>query len=151
MPVAQHIWKTPNGRVNFAAPATLVVDPYQPPVADGMLRLFTLRSDIQFNTTIYNEDDRFRGFYGGRRVLSISPADIGRLGFVEGDLVDVRGHPQNGQQRRVHGLRLVAYNVPDGFIGGYYPERNRLLPLAHHARESMVPAANSIAATLTRP
>ena len=150
MPVAQRIWKTPNGLANFIAPATLVEDPDQAPVAGDMLRLFTLRSDSQFNTTIYNEDDRFRGIYGGRRVLLISPADIGRLGFVEGELVDVHGHAHDGLERRVNGLRLVAYNVPDGCIGGYYPECNPLLPLAHHALESMVPAAKSIAVTLTR-
>jgi molybdopterin-dependent oxidoreductase alpha subunit len=145
---ARREWKTPNGRANFITPATLVVDPDQAPIGGEVLRLFTLRSDGQFNTTIYNEDDRFRGIHGGRRVLLVNPADIARLGRAEGDLVDVRGVADDGVTRRVRGLRLVAYDVPPGCIGGYYPECNPLLPLEHHAVGSMVPAAKSISVVL---
>jgi len=148
VPAAHREWKTPNGRANFITPATLVEDPDQIPVAGEVLRLFTLRSDSQFNTTIYNEDDRFRGIYGGRKVLLINPADLARLGLAEGDLVDVRGAACDGAARRVRGLRLVAYDVPAGCIGGYYPECNPLLPLEHHAVGSMVPAAKSISVLL---
>src|SRR5687768_18368258 len=57
------------------------------PISQGdVLRLFTVRSDSQFNTTIYNENDTFRGIHGGRRVLLINEADISRLGLREGDL-----------------------------------------------------------------
>ncbi|NGZ86241.1 FdhF/YdeP family oxidoreductase [Duganella aceris] len=150
VPAARREWKTPNGRANFITPPTLVADPDQAPVGGEVLRLFTLRSDSQFNTTIYNEDDRFRGIYGGRRVLLVNPADITRLGFAEGDEVDVRGVSGDGDgvTRRVSGLRLVAYDVPRGCIGGYYPECNPLLPLEHHAVGSMVPAAKSISVVL---
>jgi len=44
----------------------------------------------------------------------------------------------------VRGLRVVAYNVPQGSCAGYYPECNPLLPLWHHAEGSHVPAAKSI-------
>ena len=37
--------------------------------ATAMLRLMTLRSNDQFNTTIYGYDDRFRGIHGTRMVL----------------------------------------------------------------------------------
>lgn len=125
-----------------------MVDPDQAPIGGEVLRLFTLRSDSQFNTTIYTEDDRFRGILGGRRVLLINPADIARLGYTEGDRVDVRGVAEDGLTRRVHGLRLVAYDVSPGCIGGYFPECNPLLPLEHHAVGSMVPAAKSISVVL---
>ena len=148
VPASHREWKTPNGRANFITPATLVSDPDQAPIAGEVLRLFTLRSDSQFNTTIYTEDDRFRGILGGRRVLLVNPADIARLGYNEGDLVDVRGVADDGLTRRVRGLRLVAYDVPPGCIGGYYPECNPLLPLEHHAVGSMVPAAKSISVVL---
>jgi anaerobic selenocysteine-containing dehydrogenase len=42
------------------------------------LRLFTLRSDSQFNTTIYSHDDRFRGIRGSRMVLLMNERDICR-------------------------------------------------------------------------
>jgi hypothetical protein len=33
----------------------------------------TIRGDGQFNTTIYTNDDRFRGVYGGRLVVLVNP------------------------------------------------------------------------------
>jgi molybdopterin-dependent oxidoreductase alpha subunit len=145
---AQRQWKTPNGRANFTTPTDLTGDPDQAPIGGDVLRLFTLRSDSQFNTTIYNEDDRFRGIKNGRKVLLMNPQDMTRLGLSEGQLVQARAVANDGFERRLGGLRLVAYNVPAGCIGGYYPECNVLLPLWHYAEESKVPAAKSISVTL---
>ncbi len=148
VPAAHREWKTPSGRANFIAPATLEENPDQPPLARDILRLFTIRSDSQFNTTIYDLDDRFRGVYGGRKVLLVNPDDIARLGLADGALVDVHGVTDDGLVRTVAGLKLVGYDVPPGCIAGYYPECNPLLPLEHHALESMVPAAKAIAVRL---
>jgi molybdopterin-dependent oxidoreductase alpha subunit len=145
VPAAERKWKTPNGRANFIAPTVLDADPDQLTPQGDVLRLFTVRSDSQFNTTIYNEHDSFRGIHGGRRVLLINEADIARLGLKEGDLVDAAAVTGDGIARGVSGLRLVAYNVPVGCVAGYFPECNPLMALEHHALESMVPAAKSIA------
>jgi anaerobic selenocysteine-containing dehydrogenase len=145
VPAAERKWKTPNGRANFIAPTVLDADPDQLAPQGDVLRLFTVRSDSQFNTTIYNENDSFRGIHGGRRVLLINEADIARLGLKEGDLVDASAVTGDGIARGVSGLRLVAYNVPAGCVAGYFPECNPLMALEHHALESMVPAAKSIA------
>ncbi|NYE60153.1 molybdopterin-dependent oxidoreductase alpha subunit [Duganella sp. 1224] len=145
---AERKWKTPSGKAEFIVPDGLLADPDQAAPEGQVLRLFTLRSDGQFNTTLYNEDDRFRGISGGRRVLLVHPADLRRLGLEAGQRVDAVGVADDGVARRVRNLRLVAYDVPAGCVGGYYPECNPLLPLAHHARESKVPAAKSIAIRL---
>ena len=50
----------------------------------------------------------------------------------------------DGVERKVAGLRVVAYNIPEGCIAGYYPECNPLLPLWHYAEGSKTPAAKSI-------
>jgi hypothetical protein len=42
------------------------------------------------------------------------------------------------------GLRVTTYDIPRGCLGTYYPECNVLMPLAHHALESMTPAAKAI-------
>ncbi|MDB5896326.1 MAG: formate dehydrogenase, partial [Rhodoferax sp.] len=102
------------------------------------------RSDDQFNTTIYSLDDRFRGVYGTRRVVFVNEADMRRLGFREGDLVDMATAVDDGHDRRVEKFRVTPYEIPVGCIGGYYPECNPLIPLAHYAEESKVPAAKSI-------
>ena len=150
MPVAQRHWKTPNGKANFKTPRGFEEDPDMPSDDPSVLRLMTMRSDDQFNTSIYSLDDRFRGVYGTRRVLLMNPTDIARLGFKIGDHVSAFAvaRDQADVSRSVHGLRLTSFDIPQGCVAGYYPECNPLLPLWHHAEESFVPAAKSIAIRL---
>ena len=97
-----------------------------------------------FNTTIYNYDDRFRGIYGSRHVVLMHQNDIDRFGLKEGDLVALKTAVDDGVERKVAGLRVVVYDIPEGCIAGYYPECNPLLPLWHHEEKSKTPAAKSI-------
>jgi anaerobic selenocysteine-containing dehydrogenase len=135
-------WKTPNGKANFTVPATLNTDPDMPRDPDA-LRLFTVRSDGQFNTTIYSLEDRFRGVMD-RMVLFMARADMQRRGLNEGDFVSAVTAVDDGVSRRVEGFRVVEYPIPEGCVAGYYPECNPLVPLWHYAKESKVPAAKSI-------
>jgi formate dehydrogenase major subunit len=141
---AQREWKTPNGKANFTVPDSLSVDPDMPD-RPGTLRLFTVRSDGQFNTTIYTMDDRFRGVTGDRMVLFMSRTDMDARGLQDGERVSAVTATDDGVERRVDGLRVMEYPVPAGCIAGYYPECNPLIPLWHYAKESYVPAAKSIA------
>ena len=52
-------WKTKNGKANFLGHDGLDAEPDMPAHGPEVLRLMTLRSDDQFNTTIYSLDDRF--------------------------------------------------------------------------------------------
>jgi anaerobic selenocysteine-containing dehydrogenase len=109
------------------------------------LRLITLRSNDQFNTTIYGYHDRFRGIEGTRMVLLISKADMERFGLTEAEMVTLVGEPSGDQvQRAVPGLRVVPYDIPEGCVASYYPECNPLISIAHHAEQSKVPAAKSV-------
>jgi formate dehydrogenase major subunit len=108
------------------------------------LRLFTLRSDSQFNTTIYSHDDHFRGIRGSRMVLLMNERDIERRGLAAGADVVLETRSTDTRTRRVAGLKIVAFDLPEGCVAGYYPECNPLLPLSHHAKQSKVPAAKSI-------
>ena len=150
VPAAQRHWKTPTGKANFTVPDGLEEDPDLEPRQPGTLRLFTIRSDGQFNTTIYNNDDRFRGVYGTRKVLLMARSDMQRMGLSEGDLVTARTPAKDGVLRQVENLRVAAHSIPAGCIAGYYPECNPLIPLWHHAKESKVPAAKSIDVLLQR-
>ncbi len=144
MPVAERVWKTRSGKANFLIPKSLTVDPDTPAYGPDILRLFTVRSDGQFNTTIYTIEDRFRNVVDTRRVLLMHADDIERLGFKDGDLVDATTVVTVGQRRCVSGLRIKTFDVPRGSVAGYYPECNPLIPLWHHAEVSKVPAAKSI-------
>jgi molybdopterin-dependent oxidoreductase alpha subunit len=140
----RHEWKTKTGKANFLGYESLVADPDTPEAGPDVLRLMTLRSDDQFNTTIYSLDDRFRGIHGTRKVLLANRDDMARLGLAEGAIVTARTAVDEGVVREVKGLRVTAYDIPRGCVAGYYPECNPLVPLEHHAEQSKVPASKSI-------
>lgn len=141
---AHRQWNTPSGKATFIAPEALDENPDLPGTGGAILRLFTVRSDGQFNTTIYSNDDRFRGVYGTRMVLFMARADMDRLGLAEGDMVRAQTPSSDGVARSVGGLRVTEYSIPEGCVAGYFPECNPLIPLWHYARESKVPAAKAI-------
>jgi len=43
---------------------------------------------------------------------------------------------------------VVAYDLPIGCVGGYYPECNVLMPIWHYAIGSKTPAATSMPVTI---
>jgi anaerobic selenocysteine-containing dehydrogenase len=112
--------------------------------AQGRFRLMTLRSNDQFNTTIYGYHDRFRGVKGTRDVLFMHAADMAEAGLREGQIVALESDAEDGKVRRREGLIVTPYDIPRGCLGAYYPECNVLMPVEHHAEESHVPAAKSV-------
>jgi len=142
-------WNTKTGKANFIVPKSLASDIDAKPEQRDIVQLITLRSNGQFNTTIYSYDDRFRGIYGSRLVVLMHANDIDRFGLKEGSLVTLSTAVDDGVDRRVSGLRVVRYDIPEGCIAGYYPECNPLLPLWHHEEKSKTPAAKSIPVRVT--
>ncbi len=135
---------TSDGRAHFT-----VTDVSEPvPVDDGLL-LQTLRSHDQYNTTIYGHDDRYRGISGDRHVIMVNPDDVARLGFTDGDRVDIVSLLP-GPDRRALGYRIVAYPTPPGCAAAYYPETNVLIALDHHGLDAQTPAAKAIPVRLAR-
>ena len=141
-PAAHRKWETKSGKAEFNVPRALNSTGFQDKL--GRLRLVTLRSNDQFNTTVYGYDDRFRGIKGTRQVVMMGRADQAKLGVKDGDIVALEGDIDDGVDRCVKGLRIVDYDLPEGTIAGYYPELNTLIALEHHALESHVPAAKSV-------
>jgi anaerobic selenocysteine-containing dehydrogenase len=112
--------------------------------ADGRFRLITLRSNDQFNTTIYGYHDRFRGIKGTRDVLFMNVEDIAAAKLRDGQIVALESDADDGKARRREGYIVTAYDIPRGCLGAYYPECNVLIPIEHHAEQSHVPAAKSV-------
>ena len=146
----QRKWNTPNGKANFIVPETLDEDADMPATGPDVLRLMTTRGDSQFNTTVYSLDDRFRGVLGTRDVLLMHRDDMARLGFGEGDAVCISSASNDGIKRELNGMRVHAFDIPLGCMMGYYPECNPLIPLSHHAKSSLVPAAKSVPVRLRK-
>ncbi|WP_027134455.1 FdhF/YdeP family oxidoreductase [Geminicoccus roseus] len=141
-------WNTDTGKANFVVPDTM--SSHGLDLTPDMLRLITLRSNDQFNTTIYGYHDRFRGIDGTRMVLFINPDDMERFGLAQDELVTLVGASDDQVHREINGLQVVPYDIPRGCVGSYYPECNVLIPIAHHAEESKVPAAKSVPVTLRK-
>ncbi len=143
------IWKTESGKAEFTSPTVLsalgIGD------APGRFHLLTMRSNDQFNTTIYGFSDRLRGIEGLRSVLLINPADMAREGLREGDTVGLVTDAGDDVHREVTGLTVTPFDLPDGCIGGYYPEMNPLIPLWLHDEASKTPASKGVPVRLIRP
>jgi len=142
IPPRRLVWPTPNGKANFLVLPGLAVNA---PVADPMmLRLATVRSHDQFNTTIYSFNDRYRGVHNDRMVLFMSAEDRAARGLAPGSRVALETITDDGVSRRVDGLTVIDYPMSQGSVAGYYPELNPLLPLEYHDKISGTPAAKSI-------
>jgi Anaerobic dehydrogenases, typically selenocysteine-containing len=76
--------------------------------------LTTIRSHDQFNTTIYSNDDRYRGLKGLRTVLFMNEDDMKERGLDEFDLIDITSFSRDGTTRTVYGYRAVRYEIPRG-------------------------------------
>lgn len=143
-------WLTKTGKANFIAPPCLSEDPDLPRCREGILTLITVRSNDQFNTTVYGYNDRLRGIKGTRSVVLMNEKDMEERGIHDGDDVDLHGDAGDQATRIVTGMRATTYDVPRGSCAGYFPECNPLLPLWHHASGSHVPAAKSIPIRIVR-
>ena len=138
----ERIWLTPSGKAEFTTPQMLNATGFGD--APGRYRLITLRSNDQFNTTIYGFSDRLRGIEGTRTVVLINPQDMERAGLVPGQSVSLASDAEDGVERLVSGLTVMPFDLPDGCIGGYYPELNPLMPLSRHDVHSKTPAAKAV-------
>lgn len=142
IPPRRRVWPTPNGKANILVMPGLDVDE---PVDDPeMLRLATVRSHDQYNTTIYSYNDRYRGVYNDRMVLFMNIEDRLARGLQKEAQVSLETISRDGVSRRIDGLTVLDYPMPRGALAGYYPELNPLLPLDYYDRISGTPAAKSI-------
>jgi len=127
---------TPSGRAKFH----IVSFPNGELGADE-LRLMTIRSEGQFNTVVYEEEDLYR-HQERRDVILMNPADIARLGLNVDQRVRVRSAA--GESR---GVLVREFAIRPGSAAMYYPEANALVPMDADP-ESRTPAFKSVTITL---
>ena len=133
---------TPDGKAHFTVHPIPRHD-LQP----GQLLLMTIRSHDQFNTTIYGLDDRYRGVYGGRRVVFLNSDDMQDAGIAAEQWVDITSHFA-GETRTAHRFKAIPYDLPRRCAAAYFPEANVLVPAGQTADRSNTPVYKSIVVTL---
>lgn len=152
---AQLRWNTASGSAEFRAstlPRSVLPEctRHAEQMSDQpVLLLQSLRSHDQYNTTIYGMDDRYRGIKGQRNVVFMNGEDARRLGFAEGDRVDMAAICNDGRERIVTGFNVMIYEIPQGNIAAYYPETNPLVPIVSIGEGSFAPTSKSIPVLVT--
>ena len=108
---------TDDGRASFHTV------PMPDPVAgNGHLRLMTVRSEGQFNTVVYEDEDLYRG-QERRDVIMLNREDIARLGLAVDQRVTVIG-----AAGKLDDILVRETDIRAGNAVMYYPEANVLLP-----------------------
>jgi len=135
---------TENGKANFSKTE---LEKYT--LEPGQLVLMTVRSHDQFNTTIYEYNDRYRGIHNERRVLFMNAKDMADRGLKAKDLIDITSHYE-GEQRKVEKFVTVPYDIPRGNVSAYFPEANPLVPITSVAKVSNTPTSKYVVVTVEK-
>jgi len=133
---------TENGKANFTKTE---LEKYH--LEPDQLVLMTVRSHDQFNTTIYEYNDRYRGIHGERRVLFMNKQDMADRGLESKDLIDITSH-YKGDTRTVEKFLAIPYDIPRGNVSAYFPEANPLVPIASVAKVSNTPTSKYVVVTV---
>ncbi len=135
---------THNGKANFST-NNLTIRKLEP---DQFL-LMTIRSHDQFNTTIYDLNDRYRGIENERRVIFLNPEDMREFDLKSGNVVDLTSHFE-GEARHANHFIAVPYAIPSRCVATYFPEANSLVPIGSVAEKSNTPTSKSIVITIAK-
>jgi anaerobic selenocysteine-containing dehydrogenase len=128
---------TKTGRAHFNPhPIPALPDP-----GPNQFNLMTVRSEGQFNTVVYEEEDIYRA-QDRRNVILLNPADMQRMNFKENQLVTV--HNETG---RLTNILARPFDIATGCALMYYPEANALVPRTADPK-SKTPAFKSALVTV---
>jgi molybdopterin-dependent oxidoreductase alpha subunit len=111
--------------------------------SQNQFTLMTVRSEGQFNTVVYDTEDRYRGI-SGRNVVLMNKNDMTALGLPENCRVTVKNATGTMKEQRA-----VAYPIKEGNIMMYYPESNILVPRSSDP-QSKTPSFKSIEVVLEK-
>jgi molybdopterin-dependent oxidoreductase alpha subunit len=146
-PPGERRFATPDQKAHFIRAPLPEIE-----VPEGCLLMMTVRSHDQYNTTIYSDDDRYRGIHGNRRVILLHREDMEQFRLVEDQALEITSHFKNGefeQTRKADGFLAREYDVPRGCAVTYFPEANALVPADQFAKKSFTPAYKSVVISLT--
>jgi anaerobic selenocysteine-containing dehydrogenase len=113
-------FKTASGKAIFKAHPL----PKLAELEKDQVRVMTVRSEGQFNTVVYEEEDIYRG-QDGRDVILMNPSDIARMGLKEEQRVSV-----SNEVGEMPNIRVKAFDIAAGCALMYYPEANALVSTA---------------------
>ncbi|MFB6350812.1 MAG: FdhF/YdeP family oxidoreductase, partial [Bradymonadaceae bacterium] len=141
-PVRERRFETDTGNAKFTVHPIPERD-----LGDDEFLMMTVRSHDQFNTTVYSNDDRYRGIENSRRVVMVNEDNMAEQGLEAGQPIDLVSE-YGGEERVASEFRVVPYDLPRGCVGTYFPEANVLVPVDEFADRSHTPASKSVVVRL---
>ena len=135
-------FSTASGKAKFIASPLSTIN-----LKKDELLLTTIRSHEQFNTTVYKENDRYRGIHNSRRVIFMNETDIAARDLQAGQVVDLTSHFDDGE-RYAERFIVVPYPIPKDCTAAYFPETNILVPHGSVAEKSNCPTSKSVVITI---
>ncbi|TGB15853.1 FdhF/YdeP family oxidoreductase [Streptomyces sp. MZ04] len=142
-PARELVFLTPSGAAEFSSAPLPDVVP-----AAGTLALGTMRSHDQWNTTIYSDNDRYRGIKNLRTLVFMNADDMRERGIDAFDPVDITSTAKDGSSRHLNGYLAIPYDIPRGCAAGYMPEMNVLCALIDHSTQSDQPIMKHVKVTI---
>ena len=88
---------------------------------ENEFHLLSVRSEGQFNTVVYEEEDLYRG-QERRDVVMMNKEDMMHMGLIKDDLVAVKS--ETGQ---IDNILARPFDIKRGTVLMYYPEANALI------------------------
>lgn len=128
---------TADGRANFAE---LSIPDNNGCAADELL-LMSVRSEGQFNTVVYEEEDLYRN-QSSRDVILMNEADIKRFGLCHQQRVTV-----SSAQSEMKNIEVRSFDISRGSALMYYPECNGLYSMDCDPK-SLTPSFKNVAVKL---
>lgn len=115
--IHQPIFSTPDKKASFK----IVPIPRGNNISIYSFKLMSVRSEGQFNTIVYEEEDVWRN-QTERRVVLMNTDDIKELGLKQNDLVTMES-----ETGKMKGVKVREFDIKRGNVLGYYPETNALV------------------------
>ncbi len=144
-PARELVFLTPSGKAEFWAPPL----PDDGVAEDGLI-LATLRSHDQWNTTVYSDNDRYRGVKNLRTLVFMNAEDMADRGIREFDEVDIVATARDGSTRSLRRYKAIPYSIPRGNAAGYMPEMNVLCAIGDYSTQSDQPIMKNIKVRVER-
>jgi anaerobic selenocysteine-containing dehydrogenase len=110
---------------------------------NGEFQMMSIRSEGQFNSIIYEEEDIYRE-QKSRWIVMMNKNDISNKGLKENDLVNLES--PTGKMKKV---LVREFDIPPGNVMTYYPESNVLISTKTDPR-SRTPAYKSVSVKVTQ-
>ena len=110
-------------------------------LSSGQLRLMTMRSEGQFNSVVYEEEDLYRG-QERRDIVLMNKDDIARMGLKPEQRVRIKS-----EAGEMFYILVREFDIRAGNVAMYYPESNVLVPSTVDPL-SKTPAFKSIAVSI---